>query len=40
MFHFPTLMIQISLILLVARVISIIFRKLHQPQVIGENRKL
>ena len=34
--HLPTLLIQIGVILLVARIVGWIFRKIHQPQVMGE----
>jgi Kef-type K+ transport system membrane component KefB len=34
--HLPTLLIQISVILLAARLVGMIFRKIHQPQVMGE----
>lgn len=36
MLHLPLLLIQIVVILLAARLVGLIFRKLHQPQVIGE----
>lgn len=36
MLHLPTLLIQIGIILLVARLVGRLFRKIHQPQVIGE----
>jgi len=36
MLHLPTLLIQVGVILLVARLVGLVFRKLHQPQVIGE----
>ena len=36
MVHLATLLIQIMVILLLARIIGIGFRKIHQPQVIGE----
>ncbi len=36
MLHLPTLLIQVGVILLVARLVGLLFRKLHQPQVIGE----
>ncbi|GAB4147420.1 MAG: hypothetical protein Fur0021_06260 [Candidatus Promineifilaceae bacterium] len=36
MLHLPTLLIQIGVILVVARIVGFIFRKLHQPQVMGE----
>ncbi len=36
MLHLPILLIQIGVILLVARGVGFVFRKLHQPQVIGE----
>ena len=34
--HLPTLIIQIGVILLVARFVGWVFRKIHQPQVMGE----
>lgn len=34
--HLPTLIIQISVILIVARLVGLLFRKIHQPQVMGE----
>jgi Kef-type K+ transport system membrane component KefB len=34
--HLPTLLIQIGVILIVARLVGFIFRKIHQPQVMGE----
>jgi Kef-type K+ transport system membrane component KefB len=34
--HLPTLLLQIGVILLVARIVGWIFRKIHQPQVMGE----
>ncbi|MBK8900198.1 MAG: cation:proton antiporter [Anaerolineaceae bacterium] len=34
--HLPTLLIQISVILAVSRLVGMIFRKIHQPQVMGE----
>jgi Kef-type K+ transport system membrane component KefB len=34
--HIPTLLAQIGIILIVARLVGIIFRKIHQPQVMGE----
>lgn len=36
MLHLPILLMQIGVILLVARFVGLAFRKLHQPQVIGE----
>ncbi len=36
MLHLPTLLIQIGVILIVARIVGFIFRKVHQPQVMGE----
>lgn len=36
MFHLPTLLIQILVIMAVARIIGWFFRKIHQPQVMGE----
>lgn len=36
MLHLPTLLIQIGVILVVARIVGFIFRKIHQPQVMGE----
>ncbi|CAN5617424.1 hypothetical protein BH10CHL1_BH10CHL1_28790 [soil metagenome] len=36
MLHLPILIIQISVILLVARLVGFAFRKIHQPQVMGE----
>ena len=34
--HLPTLLLQIGVILIVARVVGWLFRKIHQPQVVGE----
>ncbi len=34
--HLPTLIIQIGVILIVARAVGLLFRKIHQPQVVGE----
>jgi Kef-type K+ transport system membrane component KefB len=34
--HLPTLLLQVGVILVVARLLGWIFRKVHQPQVIGE----
>jgi Kef-type K+ transport system membrane component KefB len=34
--HLPTLLIQIGVILIVARLVGLLFRKIHQPQVMGE----
>ena len=34
--HLPTLLIQVGVILIVARLVGFIFRKIHQPQVMGE----
>jgi Kef-type K+ transport system membrane component KefB len=34
--HLVTLLIQVSVILVVARLVGIIFRRIHQPQVMGE----
>ncbi|PYT05412.1 MAG: hypothetical protein DMF60_12100, partial [Acidobacteria bacterium] len=34
--HLPTLLIQVVVILLMARLAGWLFRKIHQPQVIGE----
>jgi Kef-type K+ transport system membrane component KefB len=34
--HLPTLLIQVAVILLMARLVGWLFRKIHQPQVIGE----
>ncbi len=34
--HLPTLLIQISVILAASRLVGMIFRKIHQPQVMGE----
>jgi len=36
MFQLTTLLVQIGVILVVARIVGLIFRKIHQPQVIGE----
>ena len=36
MAHLPTLLLQIGVILVVARLVGWVFRKLHQPQVVGE----
>jgi Kef-type K+ transport system membrane component KefB len=36
MLSLPTLLIQISVIILVARLVGLLFRKIHQPQVMGE----
>jgi Kef-type K+ transport system membrane component KefB len=36
MLHLPTLLIQITVILVVARIVGWLFRKIHQPQVMGE----
>lgn len=36
MLHLPLLLIQIVVILLVARLVGVLFRKIHQPQVMGE----
>ena len=34
--HLPTLLVQIGVIIIVARLVGFVFRKLHQPQVVGE----
>jgi Kef-type K+ transport system membrane component KefB len=34
--HLPTLLIQIGVVLVVARLVGFLFRKIHQPQVMGE----
>jgi Kef-type K+ transport system membrane component KefB len=34
--HLPTLLIQIGVIIIVARLVGLVFRKIHQPQVVGE----
>lgn len=34
--HLPTLLLQIGVILVVARLVGLLFRKIHQPQVMGE----
>lgn len=34
--HLPTLLMQIAVIVIVARIIGLLFRKIHQPQVVGE----
>src|SRR5438094_763545 len=34
--HLPTLLLQIGIILILARAVGWLFRKIHQPQVIGE----
>jgi Kef-type K+ transport system membrane component KefB len=34
--HLPTLLIQIGIVLVVARLVGFLFRKIHQPQVMGE----
>jgi Kef-type K+ transport system membrane component KefB len=34
--HLPTLLIQIGVILITARLVGFAFRKIHQPQVMGE----
>ena len=36
MFSLPTLLIQIGVIIIVARLVGVAFRKIHQPQVVGE----
>jgi Kef-type K+ transport system membrane component KefB len=36
MVHLPTLLLQIGVILIVARLVGWAFRKIHQPQVVGE----
>ncbi|MBX3015187.1 MAG: cation:proton antiporter [Caldilineaceae bacterium] len=36
MLHLPILLLQIVVILVVARMVGLLFRRLHQPQVIGE----
>ncbi len=36
MVHLPTLLLQIGVILITARLVGWLFRKIHQPQVIGE----
>src|SRR5436853_2282348 len=36
MAQIPTLLLQVAVILVVARVVGMIFRRFHQPQVVGE----
>src|SRR5262245_25590264 len=36
MLHLPTLILQVSVIIITARVVGWAFRKIHQPQVMGE----
>src|SRR5688572_31307302 len=36
MLHLPTLLLQIAIIVAIARLFGWLFRRLHQPQVIGE----
>jgi Kef-type K+ transport system membrane component KefB len=35
--HLPTLLLQIGVILIVARTVGFLFRRINQPQVVGEN---